>query len=77
MLPPSMQQGLLALLPKGGTRDPRSLASWRPITLLNTDHRILSRVLFERYAGPLAAVIDLTQSAFLPGRWIGDNVLYC
>ena len=76
VLPPSMQQGLLALLPKGGTRDPRSLASWRPITLLNTDHRILSRVLFERYAGPLAAVIDLTQSAFLPGRWIGDNVLY-
>ena len=32
-------------------------------------------MLCARFAGPLGSVIDPTQTAFLPGRWIGDNVL--
>ena len=75
VLPPSMMVGLIVLIFKGGDRDPCNLASYRPITLLNNDYRLLARVLCSRFARPLCAVIDVTQTAFLPGRWIGDNVL--
>ena len=77
VLPPSMLVGLIVLVFKGGAeRDVRDLASYRPITLLNCDYRLLARVLCSRLASPLASVVDATQTAFLPGRWIGDNVLF-
>ena len=75
-LPRSMLMGLIVLLYKGGDKDPCDLASYRPITLLNCDYRLLARLLCARFAGPLSSVVDVTQTAFLPGRWIGDNVLY-
>jgi hypothetical protein len=75
VLPPSMLAGLIVLLLKPGADDARDLASFRPITLLNTDYRLLARVLVARLDGPLASVLDVTQTAFAPGRWIGDNVL--
>ena len=75
VLPPSMLAGLIVLLLKPGAIDARDLASFRPITLLNTDYRLLARVLVGRLAGPLASVLDVTQTAFVPGRWIGDNIL--
>jgi hypothetical protein len=74
-LPPSMLAGLIVLLLKPGAADARDLACSRPITLLNTDYRLLARVLVARLSGPLASVLDVTQTAFVPGRWIGDNVL--
>ena len=52
-------------------------ASYRPITLLNTDVKLLpARVLVSRMAAGLDLVVDATQTAFIPGRWIGDNVLF-
>lgn len=75
VLPPSMLVGLIVLLLKPGAADARDLACRRPIALLNTDYRILARVLVSRLAGPLASVLDVTQTAFVPGRWVGDNVL--
>ena len=76
VLPPSMLVGLIVLLYKGGDKAVADLASYRPITLLNCDYRLLARALCSRFAGPLSAIVDPTQTAFLPGRWIGDNVLY-
>ncbi|MDE1906295.1 MAG: reverse transcriptase family protein, partial [Rhodospirillales bacterium] len=59
-----------------GAGDSADLGNYRPITLLNSDLKLLSRALVTRFAAPLAACIDVTQSGFLPGRWIGDNVLF-
>jgi hypothetical protein len=50
--------------------------NYRPITLLNTDYRLLSRVLVGRIGTPMAAVVGMEQSAFLPGRCIGDSILF-
>ena len=73
-LPSSMRKGLIALLFKGaGSRS--DVASYRPITLLNADYKIIAKALATRFGDPLNAVIDPTQTAFLPHRWIGDNVL--
>ena len=76
VLPPSMLSILIILLAKPGAADRRNLDAGRPISLTNCDYRILARVLVARMALPLASVIDLTQTAFLPDRWLGDNLLF-
>jgi hypothetical protein len=43
--------------------------------LLNTDYKIAAKAVTTRLAGVLPSVIDATQTAFVPGRWIGDNIL--
>ena len=69
-----MTQGVITLLYKGrGARS--SLDSYRPITLLNSDYKLLAKALATRLGPALQHVVDPTQTAFVPGRWIGDNVL--
>ena len=73
-LPASQAHGVVTLLYKGsGPRaDP---ASYRPITLLNSDVKLLAKTLTDRWGSHLTSVVDDTQTAFLPGRDIGSNVL--
>jgi hypothetical protein len=70
-----MRFGLISLLYKGKSLPRHLPGSYRPITLLNCDAKLLSKVLARRFGGPLHRTIDVTQTAFLPHRWIGDNVL--
>ena len=46
------------------------LDSYRSITLLNSDYKLLAKALATRFGH----VVDPTQTDFVPGRWIGDNV---
>jgi len=48
---------------------------YRPITLLNTDAKLLGKVLADRLGQRLTSVVDPTQTAILPGRWI--RILCC
>lgn len=68
--------GLIVLLHKGGGKPRDDPDSYRPITLLNCDVKLVAKVLVSRLGPPLDTVIDGTQTAFVPGRWIGDNVLF-
>ena len=69
-----MSQGVITLLYKGkGSK--ALLDSYRPITLLNSDYKLLAKALATRFGPALQHVVDPTQTAFVPGRWIGDNVL--
>jgi hypothetical protein len=45
-LPTSMLNGIITLIPKKG--DLTQLANWRPITLLNTDYKLIARCLAKR-----------------------------
>ncbi|KAJ9521904.1 hypothetical protein QJQ45_024770 [Haematococcus lacustris] len=63
-----------AVCPISKSGDATSPANYRPITLLNTDYRVLARVLNSRLVGVLADSIGPEQSAFLPNRLIGDNI---
>jgi len=71
-------QGVICLIAKPGKAGAalRSLANYRPITLLNCDVKLLMLVLSSRLQRPLDYLIDISQSAFLAGRDIGDNVRY-
>ena len=74
MPPPGFLQGLLIVLTKGG--DPLDPGNYRPITLLNTDYRILAKVLAQRLGPHLNTLISREQSAFIPGRNIGEPIQF-
>ncbi|KAM6561714.1 hypothetical protein CsatA_030953 [Cannabis sativa] len=63
----------VVLIPKKS--HPESMNELRPIALCNVTYKILSKVLANRLKGILTQVISETQSPFLPGRLITDNIL--
>lgn len=52
------------------------LSGFRPITLLNTDVKLLSKAVADRLHLPLDFIVSRLQSAFIEGRDIAENVLY-
>lgn len=72
-LPRSFHAGVIIPIHKGGDR---TLASeYRPITLLNTDYRLLAALLGTRLKPHMGLVIDPVQTAFISGRSIGENIM--
>ncbi len=74
-LPARFHEGLITIIYKGGGLDRADPASYRPITLLCTDYRLWARVLALRLGPCLPDIIDTAQTAFVPGRRIGENIL--
>ena len=73
-LPHEFLEGLLIILRKGGDHlDP---GNYRPITLLNTDYKLLAKILANRLGPVLPQLISPDQTAFLPGRQIGQSILF-
>ena len=54
--------------------DTADVNNYRPITVLNTDYRVLSRVLAKRFNAAMKTHIHKHQTAFLSGRRIADNI---
>jgi hypothetical protein len=67
--------GVICLLHKPRQPDDE-VSSYRPITLLNCDVKLVMLVMANRLQLPLEYLIDISQSAFLRGRDICDNVRY-
>ena len=68
----SQRTGLITLLYKKNDRFDTN--NWRPISLLCTDYKILSKVLTNRLKTVLSSVISDSQSFGVPGRFLGSNV---
>ena len=72
-LPITLKEGIIVLLPK--PNKPRDLLkSYRPITLLNVCYKVISGTIANRLKTVLQNIIDPCQSAYLKGRFIGENV---
>lgn len=72
-LPPSHEQSYLRLIPKVG-KDLSKLSNWRPITLSNTDHKLITKLLSKKLTKVVEKLIGPEQTAYIPGRLINDNI---
>ena len=69
----SQSRALIKLIPKKS--NPTSIKDWRPISLLNTDYKILSSIISTRIKPILNSTISLQQQCGLPNRQIFNNHL--
>ncbi len=72
-LPDSFRTGIVTLLYK--KNDKTDLRNWRPITLLNFDCKLFSKLLAVRMSQVLADVIHPDQACAVPGRRITDSLV--
>ncbi len=67
------RHGIITLIPK--KNKPRIiLKNWYPFTVLNTDYKILTKCLAGRIRTVLPSIIDLDQTGFIKGMYIGENI---
>ena len=71
LMPEFMHQALISLLFK--KEDPELLKNWRPISLLNTDYKIITKVLVNRVKPVMPTIIHPDQCCSVPGRSSEDN----
>jgi exonuclease III len=67
------KRGIITLIPKKD-KNRFYLKNWRPITLLNSDYKILTKALANRICSVLPNIIDEDQTGYIKGRFIGCNI---
>lgn len=73
-LPVSCQRAVIALLPKKGNL--QDIKNWRPVSLLCTDYKLLSKTLAIRLRGAMEKVIHQDQIYCVPSRTMADNTCF-
>jgi exonuclease III len=68
----SHKQAIITLIFKKGDRD--KLKNYRPISLSNTDYKILAFVLAKRMQQVIGLLISPEQTACIKDRYIGENI---
>ncbi len=71
-LPLSCRRAVITLLPKKG--DLQNITNWRPVSLLCSEYKILSKVLATRLSKVVGKVIHYDQTYCIPNRSIFDNI---
>ena len=72
-LPMSLRRAAITLLQKEN-KDPLLVKSYRPVSLLNCDYKILSKATAKRITPLLQNLININQAGCLKGRYIGQNI---
>ena len=67
------QLSIITLLQKPG-KDICLHSNWRPISLLNVDHKIAAKVIANRIRPVLQSIINSSQTGFIIRRYIGENI---
>lgn len=75
IFPASWNVSLMTIIYK--KNDPNDMANYRPISLCNTDYKLLTRLLNHRMMDVAQQLINENQAGFVPGRFIAQNALRC
>ena len=69
----SQKQAVITPVEKQG-KDRTLIENWRPISLVNVDAKIISKVISSRIKNVLPYVIHSNQTGHVKGRYIGETV---
>ena len=69
----SQKQAVITLIEKTG-KDRTLLENWRPISLLNVDAKIISKVIANRIRNVLPNIIYHNQTGYVKDRFIGETI---
>ena len=69
----SQRQGVISLIPKK-EKNLEFLKNWRPVSLLNVDYKILTKVIALWLEKVLPKIISSSQSGYVKGRYIGKSI---
>ena len=72
-LPVSLRTSVTRLIFKK-QGDIKDLKNWRPISLLNTDYKVLAKIITLRLSRVMSSLVDPDQTCSVPGRSITSNV---
>ncbi|CAL1394844.1 unnamed protein product [Linum trigynum] len=72
-IPVSVNSTLLALIPK--VHSPEEMKFFRPIACCNILYKCIAKILATRLSAVMPCVISESQTAFVKGRLIGENIL--
>ena len=70
---PSHSELIIVLMPKEG-KDIGDIKNWRPLTMSNCDSKIITNALALRMSNVLDDIMDVTQTAYVRGRLVSDNL---
>uniref|UniRef100_A0A803TSI0 Reverse transcriptase domain-containing protein n=1 Tax=Anolis carolinensis TaxID=28377 RepID=A0A803TSI0_ANOCA len=73
IIPESWKEAEIIMIHKEG-KDPSDVRNYRPISLLNTDYKIFTKILANRLTEFLQMWIGEDQAGFLPNRGTKENV---
>jgi hypothetical protein len=71
IFPPSWRKTRMVLLFKKG--DPELLKNWRPLSLIDSDAKLVTKLLANRFNKVLHLLINPYQTGFMPNRLTSDN----
>ena len=74
MLSYSMRKGIIMLIHKGNGLDRDNLSNYRPITLTNTDYKILTKALAIRFQNVIKTIISEDKAGFIKGWNITSHI---
>lgn len=72
-IPKTWQHAIITMIPKQQDECP-DVKNFRPISLLNNDYKIFTKIITERLKRILNRYVKEDQAGFLPKRHIRDNV---
>ena len=67
----SQKQAIITIIEKKG-KDRSYLENWRPISLINVDAKIASKVIAARIIKVIPEIIHSNQTGYVKGRFIGE-----
>ena len=71
-IPPSQENAIITLLFK--KNDHRLLKNWRPVSLMNIDYKIMSKILANRLKVYMHKIVPDNQKCGVPGRMMEDII---